>query len=69
MTLAGLKKISGRFLTNREAEMTAGGQAMTDLRVKARSVATIAGTLSGGNQQKGSARQMAAHESTCAFSG
>ncbi len=25
---------------------------MTDLRVKARSVATVAGTLSGGNQQK-----------------
>ncbi|MEJ7617511.1 MAG: ATP-binding cassette domain-containing protein [Pyrinomonadaceae bacterium] len=52
MTLAGLDRLSGRFLTNRAAETTAGAQAMIDLRVKANSVATVAGTLSGGNQQK-----------------
>ena len=37
MTLAGLRKLSGRFVTNEDAEA---------------SVFTIAGTLSGGNQQK-----------------
>jgi len=52
MTLAGLKKISGRFFTSVDAESSAGERAMKDLRVKANSVFTIAGTLSGGNQQK-----------------
>jgi D-xylose transport system ATP-binding protein len=52
MTLAGLKRLSGRFLTNDESEAAAGERAMSDLRVKANSVFTIAGTLSGGNQQK-----------------
>ena len=52
MTLAGLRKISGRFITSIDAESAAGEQAMKDLRVKANSVFTIAGTLSGGNQQK-----------------
>jgi len=52
MTLAGLRKISGRFLTSVDAEAAAGEQSMKDLRVKANSVFTIAGTLSGGNQQK-----------------
>jgi D-xylose transport system ATP-binding protein len=52
MTLAGLRSISGRFVTSIDAESKAGEQAMKDLRVKANSVFTIAGTLSGGNQQK-----------------
>ena len=42
----------GRFVANVDAEAAAGGRAMKDLRVKAKSVFTIAGTLSGGNQQK-----------------
>ncbi|MGH9941378.1 MAG: xylose ABC transporter ATP-binding protein [Pyrinomonadaceae bacterium] len=52
MTLAGLPRISGRFVTNLDAEAAAGNRSMTDLRVKANSVFTVAGTLSGGNQQK-----------------
>jgi D-xylose transport system ATP-binding protein len=52
MTLVGLKRISGKFVTSIDAEAAAGERAMKDLRVKANSVFTIAGTLSGGNQQK-----------------
>jgi len=52
MTLAGLRKLSGRFITDDNAEAAAGERAATDLRIKAPSVFTIAGTLSGGNQQK-----------------
>ena len=52
MTLAGLRRISGRFVTSIDAESAAGERAMKDLRVKANSVFTITGTLSGGNQQK-----------------
>jgi D-xylose transport system ATP-binding protein len=52
MTLAGLKKLSGRFITDTDAEAAAGVRAMKELRVKANSVFTVAGTLSGGNQQK-----------------
>ncbi|MFN2492279.1 MAG: xylose ABC transporter ATP-binding protein [Pyrinomonadaceae bacterium] len=52
MTLAGLRRISGRFVTSIDAESEAGERAMKELRVKANSVFTIAGTLSGGNQQK-----------------
>jgi D-xylose transport system ATP-binding protein len=52
MTLAGLRRLSGRFLTDVDAEAAAGEGAMKELRVKASSVMTIAGTLSGGNQQK-----------------
>ena len=52
MTLAGLRHLSGRFVTDEEAEAAAGERSMRDLRVKASSVFTIAGTLSGGNQQK-----------------
>jgi ABC-type sugar transport system ATPase subunit len=52
MTLAGLRRISGRFVTSIDAESAAGERAMKELRVKANSVFTIAGTLSGGNQQK-----------------
>ena len=52
MTLAGLARISGRFVTNVDAEAAAGNRSMKELRVKANSVFTVAGTLSGGNQQK-----------------
>jgi D-xylose transport system ATP-binding protein len=52
MTLAGLQRISGRFITSIDAESAAGERAMRELRVKANSIFTIAGTLSGGNQQK-----------------
>lgn len=52
MALAGLKRISGAFLTNRSKEFVAAKGAMKSLKVKANSAATIAGTLSGGNQQK-----------------
>lgn len=52
MTLAGLKEISGRFLTNRTRESIAANGPMKSLRIKANSPLTIAGTLSGGNQQK-----------------
>jgi D-xylose transport system ATP-binding protein len=52
MTLAGLKHLSGRFVTNVDAEAAAGERSMQELRVKANSVFAVAGTLSGGNQQK-----------------
>ena len=52
MTLAGLKEISGKFITHQNRERQAGEKASKDLRVKANSVDTIVGTLSGGNQQK-----------------
>ncbi len=52
MTLAGLKRIGGAFLTNRMSESVAAQKSMKDLRVKANSPLTVAGTLSGGNQQK-----------------
>lgn len=55
MTLAGLPRIAARLgglLTDRRREATLGEQAARDLRVKAPSVLTGVGTLSGGNQQK-----------------
>ena len=51
-TLAGLKQISGAFLTHLSREMVATKKMMTSLRVKANSPITVANTLSGGNQQK-----------------
>ncbi|MCU1288512.1 MAG: xylose transporter ATP-binding protein [Acidobacteria bacterium] len=52
MTLAGLKRIGGAFLISRSRENLAAKKSMTELRVKANSPLTVAGTLSGGNQQK-----------------
>ncbi len=52
MTLAGLRKISGHFITDRTRESMAANGPMKSLRIKANSPLTIAGTLSGGNQQK-----------------
>jgi D-xylose transport system ATP-binding protein len=52
MTLAGLKKISGAFLTHRTRETLAANGPMRSLRIKANSPFTVTGTLSGGNQQK-----------------
>ena len=52
MTLACLRRISGRFVTSIDAESAVGERAMKDLRVKAHSIFTVTGTLSGGNQQK-----------------
>jgi len=52
MTLAGLKRISGQFLIHEAREVMAARAQMRSLRVKANSPMTIAGTLSGGNQQK-----------------
>ena len=52
MTLAGLRSISGRFVTNRTRETMAAKGPMRSLRIKANSPLTISGTLSGGNQQK-----------------
>ena len=52
MTLAALPKLSGTFTTNDSREVAAAGPMAESLRVKAGSLFTIAGTLSGGNQQK-----------------
>ena len=52
MTLASLTRVSGRFVTDADAEAAEGARAARDLRIKATNVWTIAGTLSGGNQQK-----------------
>ena len=52
VTLAGLKRISGAFLTHRTRETIAANGPMKSLRIKARSPLTVTGTLSGGNQQK-----------------
>lgn len=52
MTLAGLRNISGRVLTNKTREKTAASGPMRTLSIKANSPVVIANTLSGGNQQK-----------------
>jgi len=48
LTLASLT----RLLTDIDWETAAGERSMKDLRIKARSVFSVVGTLSGGNQQK-----------------
>ncbi|HEV8591043.1 MAG TPA: xylose ABC transporter ATP-binding protein [Pyrinomonadaceae bacterium] len=52
MTLAGLRRIVGGLLTDRNKENAAASGPMRSLRVKANSPFTVTGTLSGGNQQK-----------------
>ncbi len=52
MTLAALRAISGRIVTNRTREAIAAESQITNLRVKASSPLMVANTLSGGNQQK-----------------
>ena len=52
MTLAGLRSISGRFVTNRTRETIAANGSMKSLRIKANSPLAVTETLSGGNQQK-----------------
>ena len=52
MTLACLRQLSGRYITSEDSEAAACERAASDLRIKAPSVFTVAGTLSGGNQQK-----------------
>ena len=52
MTLAGLRSLSGKFVTNRTRETMAAKGPMHSLRIKANSPLTVTGTLSGGNQQK-----------------
>lgn len=52
MTLAGLRSISGNFVTNRTRETKAANGPMRSLHIKANSPLTVTGTLSGGNQQK-----------------
>ncbi len=52
LTLAALKQIAGRFVINPGQETAAALGPMQTLRVKAGSVLTVTGNLSGGNQQK-----------------
>ncbi|HMT09597.1 MAG TPA: ATP-binding cassette domain-containing protein, partial [Pyrinomonadaceae bacterium] len=52
MTLASLDKVSGSFLTDRTRETKAVSGQITGLGIKTPSAFTVAGTLSGGNQQK-----------------
>jgi D-xylose transport system ATP-binding protein len=52
MTLAGLRSISGRFITDSTREAIAVRGPIESLRVKAPSPLTVTNTLSGGNQQK-----------------
>jgi len=52
MTLAALPRVSGAVVTNEEREVAAGDRLFRSLQVRANSLFTIAGTLSGGNQQK-----------------
>ena len=52
LTLAGLRSISGRFLTNRTRETFAVKEPIAGLRIKTNSPMVVTETLSGGNQQK-----------------
>jgi D-xylose transport system ATP-binding protein len=52
LTLAALKRLSGTVVTDVDAEAAASKRWMKELRIKASSVFTVAGTLSGGGQQK-----------------
>jgi D-xylose transport system ATP-binding protein len=52
MTLAGLTHLSGRFVTNVDAEIAKADRMKRELNIKAPFLFTVAETLSGGNQQK-----------------
>lgn len=52
ITLAGLRAVSGKLLTNRTRENIAANGPMRALSIKANSPMVVANTLSGGNQQK-----------------
>jgi len=52
MTLAGLERISGRFITHRAREAAAVREPIEKLKIKANTPLATAGNLSGGNQQK-----------------
>jgi D-xylose transport system ATP-binding protein len=52
MTLVALREVSGRFVTNQSREIAAATPLFDKLHIKAESVFSVAGTLSGGNQQK-----------------
>lgn len=52
ITLASLRRVSGRFVTHIDAEAAAATKTARELNIKAKSILVIAGTLSGGNQQK-----------------
>lgn len=52
VTLASLKAVANGFVLDANREIAAGEQAVQTLKIKARSVETAVGTLSGGNQQK-----------------
>jgi D-xylose transport system ATP-binding protein len=52
LTIAALKRISGPFMTDVDAEAAAAQRSMSELHIRAASPFTVTGTLSGGNQQK-----------------
>lgn len=52
ISLASLKKLSGKFFMNRKAEKTAVREQVGSLRIKAPDMETMLVNLSGGNQQK-----------------
>ena len=52
MTLASLARVSGQLFTDESREIAASGPLFQSLRIKANSLFTVTGTLSGGNQQK-----------------
>jgi D-xylose transport system ATP-binding protein len=52
LTIAALRQISGRVLTNEPGEIGLADKLVRDLQIKTPSLFTSAGVLSGGNQQK-----------------
>ncbi|KIL35082.1 D-ribose transporter ATP-binding protein [Cohnella kolymensis] len=52
VTMASLKAVSSGGVINHNQEITSGNEYIRSLKIKANSVETITGTLSGGNQQK-----------------
>ncbi|MGD6794101.1 xylose ABC transporter ATP-binding protein [Metabacillus indicus] len=52
VTLPSLRRVSSLGIINQNEEIRSGNQYLNQLRIKAPSVETVTGTLSGGNQQK-----------------